>query len=91
MLVQASNTSLHKCVLSTCQAVSCASTYSFYSAQFAVQILEEAVFEPTAESVLIVSRSGPNAVAPKNRYLGSNAEILGKMLLLKGRIPYELH
>ncbi|CDJ69233.1 hypothetical protein ENH_00066350 [Eimeria necatrix] len=52
-LCLASNTSLHKCVLSTCQAVSCASTYSFYSAQFAVQILEEAVFEPTAESVLI--------------------------------------
>lgn len=90
-LVQASNTSLHKCVLSTCQAVSCASTYSFYAAQFAVQILEEAIFEPTADSVLIVSRSGLNTVDPKNRFLGSNVENSEKMLLLKGRMSYELH
>ncbi|KAL8447528.1 hypothetical protein Emed_004316 [Eimeria media] len=49
----AATTSLHKCVLATCQAVCCASTFAFHAVQYAMQIVEEEVLRPTVECLLL--------------------------------------
>ncbi|KAL8274728.1 hypothetical protein Esti_001333 [Eimeria stiedai] len=51
----AATASLHKCVLTTCQAVCCASTFAFHAVQYAMQIVEEEVLRPTVECLLLGS------------------------------------
>ncbi|KAL8440499.1 hypothetical protein Efla_002376 [Eimeria flavescens] len=46
---------VHRSVLATCEAVCFMSTFAFYAAQYAVQIIEEELLRPTADCLLLGS------------------------------------